>query len=259
MTSFIFPDLQTLTVLAIFQYFLLFCRLGATVMLMPGFGEVFVPANIRILLALFLTLVIFMPMQGRLPPMPQDLAGLAILVVAEVMTGLFIGSMMRLLMSVMHMAGMLIALQSGISSAIFFDPNQGTQGASVGVFLTMVALTLLFATDSHHMLLMGLLDSYDKFPVGHYPPIGDFSDFAARLLGDSFMLALMISGPVMVMGLFMYVAAGVMSRLMPSMQIFFIMMPIQILGCFFAMMLTLSACMLWYMRFFRESIASLLG
>lgn len=240
----------------VFHYFLLFCRMGSAIMLLPGIGEVFVPIPVRLVLALFISLVMYMPLHPHLPAVPDNPWQLTALITAEVLVGLFIGAMTRLLMGVMHMTGMFIALQSSLASAVFFDPSQGSQGTVVGTFLTMTALTLLFASDTHHLILMGIMQSYQKFPVGLFPQVEDFSNFAARLLTDGFLTALMIAGPVLVVTFFMYLAAGIMSRLMPTMQIFFVIMPIQILVSFFIMMLTLSAGMLWYLRYFQDVLKS---
>lgn len=253
------PNLEALTTMLVFHYFLLFCRMGSAIMLMPGIGEVFVPVTVRMVLALFVSLVIYMPLHATLPPAPDGPLQLTALITAEIMTGLFIGAMMRLLMGVMHIAGMFIALQSSLASAIFFDPSQGSQGTVVGTFMTMAALTLIFASDTHHLILLGVMQSYQKFPVGLFPPVEDFSNFAARLLTDGFLTALMIAGPVLAVTTFMYLAAGVMSRLMPTMQIFFVIMPIQIMVSFFIMMLTLSAGLLWYLRYFQDVLKSLFG
>lgn len=256
MTPDMMPNLEALTTLLVFHYLLLFCRMGSAIMLMPGIGEVFVPIPVRLVLALFISLVIYMPLHGKLPPVPSSPLMLTALITAEIMVGVFIGAMTRLLMGVMHMTGMFIALQSSLASAVFFDPNQGSQGSVIGTFLTMTALTLLFTSDTHHLILIGVMESYMKFPVGLFPDVGDFSNFAARLLTDGFLTALMIAGPVLVVTFFMYLAAGIMSRLMPTMQIFFVIMPIQILVSFFIMMLTLSAGMMWYLRYFQDVLKS---
>jgi flagellar biosynthetic protein FliR len=251
-------NLETLTALAMFHYFLLFCRIGSAIMLLPGFGESYVPPTIRALLALFITLVVYLPLKGSLPPeQPENLAQLTALIFAEISVGLFIGMMIRILISVWHIVGMLIALQSGLASAVLFDPNQGGQGAIVGIFLSITALVLLFATDTHHLMLLGIIDSYQTFAAGKIPPLGDFSDFAAKTLSSAFKVAFMISAPVMVVTLFMNVMGGIMGRLMPAMQVFFIMMPVQILVSFIILMITFSAGMLWYMRYFKDSLAQL--
>ena len=251
-------NLETLTALAMFHYFLLFCRIGSAIMLLPGFGEAYVSPTIRAVLAMLITLVVYLPLKDNLPAeQPTNLGQLAALIVGEITVGLFIGGVVRILLSVWHITGMLIALQSGLASATLFDPNQGGQGAIIGVFLSTTAMTLLFATDTHHLMLMGIIDSYQTFNVGKLPPMGDFSDFAAKTLSSAFRQALMISAPVMVVTLFMNVMAGIMSRLMPAMQVFFIMMPVQIFVAFIIMMITVSAGMLWYLRYFKDALAQL--
>ena len=226
-------------------------------MLMPGIGDSFVPPTIRAILALFVTLVVYLPLRDFLPPQPTNLAQLSALIAAEIVTGLFIGGMAQILMSVMHMVGMFASLQSGLANSVFYDPSQGTQNVSVGTFLTMLAITLVFATDTHYLLLEGVVDSYHTFKAGQFPPIGDFSDFSARLFGDSFRAAFMIAAPIMTVGFFMYVAGGIMARLMPALQIFFVIVPVQILVTFLILATTLSACMMWYMRFFKDALARL--
>lgn len=251
-------NLETLTALAMFHYFLLFCRIGSAIMLLPALGDAYVPPTIRAILALFVTLVVYMPLKSTLPAeQPTNLAQLASLVMAEITVGLFIGMMVRILVSVWHIAGMLIALYSGLASATLFDPNQGGQGAIIGVFLSITATTLLFAMDGHHIMLLGIIDSYQTFSAGQLPPMGDFSDFAAKTLSGAFRQAVMISAPIMIVTLFMNVMGGVMGRLMPAMQVFFIMMPVQILVSFIILMITFSAGMLWYSRYFKDSLAQL--
>lgn len=251
-------NLETLSALAMFHYFLLFCRIGSAIMLLPGFGETYVPPTIRALLALFITLVVYLPLKDTLPQeQPENLAQLMAFIFAEIAVGLFIGMMIRMLISVWHVAGMLIALYSGLASATLFDPNQGGQGAIIGIFLNLTALVLLFATDTHHLMLLGIIDSYQTFAAGKMPMMGDFSDFAAKTLSGVFRIAFMISAPIMVVTLFMNVMGGIMGRLMPAMQVFFIMMPVQILVSFIILMITFSAGMLWYMRYFKDSLAQL--
>lgn len=251
-------NLETVTALAMFHYFLLFCRIGSAIMLLPGFGEAYVSPTIRAVLALLITLVVYLPLKDNLPQeQPENLSQLMALIIGEIAVGLFIGGMARVLMSVWHITGMLIALQSGLASAVLFDPNQGGQGAIIGIFLSVTAMTLIFATDTHHLMILGIIDSYQTFNVGKLPPMGDFSDFAAKTLSSAFRQALMISAPVMVVTLFMNVMGGIMSRLMPAMQVFFIMMPVQILVSFIILMITISAGMVWYLRYFKDSLAQL--
>ncbi len=239
-----------------FQFFLLFCRIGTAAMLIPGIGEAVVPPNIRVAFALAVTLIMMPILQPTLPAPPTAPAALGVMIAAEILVGLFIGGMTRILLSVMHIAGMIIAFQSSLASAIFFDPTQGAQGAAVGAFLNVMALALIFSTDLHHLMLAGIADSYTRFPPTLFPIVGDFSNFASHLVDSCFRTAIMISAPAIVIGLFLNLASGVMARLMPAMQVFFVLVPIQIWVAFAILALSLTTAMLWYLDYFRDQLHS---
>jgi flagellar biosynthetic protein FliR len=242
-----------------FQYFFVFSRIGAALMLLPGFGEFYVQPRVRLLLALAVSMLVLPIVQPLIPEAPGDIMQAFVLVGGEVLAGIFIGALARIIQSVMHIAGMIIAFQSSLASAILFDSTQGSQGSVIGNFMTILGITLLFTTDLHHVMLQGLVSSYHVFIPAQLPPMGDFAESAANLLAEGFLLAVKIGAPLIVIGLLIYLGAGMMSRLMPNMQVFFIMVPLQLLISFYIMMITLSAGMMWYINHFEDSLSSLLG
>ena len=124
----------------LFGYFLVFARLGAAIMLLPGFGEGFVSPRIRILLAFAVTFAV-MPIVGdRLPAMPAEILGLVVLLFGEILIGLFIGTLARILLGTLQSAGALIANFTSLSAAQLFDPAASTMGTLPGVFLNLMAL-----------------------------------------------------------------------------------------------------------------------
>jgi flagellar biosynthetic protein FliR len=223
-----------------FALLLLFVRIGAALMLMPGFGEPFVLSRFRLLLAGLVSLALLGPLGGSLPAVPAQPGGLAALVGAEALIGLFIGVAARMVFAALHVAGAVIAMQAGLAAATMFDPSEATQGSLPGSFLTTTALVLLFATDAHHQLLRALAGSYAGLPPGAPLPLGDMADFLARLLHQAFAAGLQIAAPMLVIGLLMYLLMGVLNRLMPTFQVFFIAVPLQLLVAFAVMMLSLA-------------------
>ena len=208
---------------------LAFARIGSMLMLLPGLGEPGIPARIRLSFAFIAALAFGPTLAPVLPPMPDEPIALAVLVGGEVLVGLAFGAAARMLLAAIDLAGQIIGMQSGLAMAQSFDPSRGQQSAIVGVFLNITAIALLFALDLHHVLLAGVQGSYVLSPPGAPIPVGDFSELAVSVSSEAFVVAVRMGAPVLVFGLVFYAGFGVLSKLMPQAQVFFIAMPASIL------------------------------
>lgn len=210
-------------------FLLLFARLGAMVMLMPGLGEQAVPARIRLAVALLLTLI-FYPLTAPLLPtgLASDPPRLLLLMGQELLLGLALGLLTRMLMAATQVAGATIAFQIGLSFSQTVDPTMGQQGAIIGSFLAVTGMTMIFLTDLHHVALAGLAGSYRVFPPGEFIPVGDMADAAVRTASEVFAIGVRISAPFIVFGLVFSLGLGVLAKLMPQLQVFFLAMPVTI-------------------------------
>jgi len=244
--------LEQITTLAIFHFFLIFCRVGTMMMLMPGFGEIYVSPSIRLLLAFTVSLVITPPLENILPILPSSPLSLFVNLASEIMVGILIGGVMRMIQGLLHVAGMIIAFQSSLASALLFDANQASQGSVIGNFITLIGVTLLFTSNMHHLILAGVADSYSIFNPAVIPDAGDFALLSTKVMSSIFIVALKIASPLIVVGLCLYLASGMMARLMPSMQVFFVIIPAQLYVSFSLLMMTISAGMMWYLNYFEE-------
>ena len=225
----------------VFAAGLVFARLGAILMLMPGFGEPSIPVPIRLAFALLVCLVMAPMIMPLLPAMPTQPLLLTGLVVTEVLIGLMIGALARMLMATAAIAGQIIGMQSGLAMAQSFDPSQGSQGAIMATFLNLVFIALLFTTGLHHLLLQAAHNSYAIFPAGDMPSMTDAGAWALGAFVDTFRIAVQLAAPLIVYGLIFYLALGVLSRLMPQLQIFFIAMPANIMIGLFIFAISLGA------------------
>jgi flagellar biosynthetic protein FliR len=237
-----------------FVFLLVFSRLGAMVMLMPAVGEVLIPARIRLILALVLSAVMMPLVSGAYGALPESVPGLALVVIHEIVIGIFVGMSARLIMSSLHIAGNIIALQTGLAFAQNVDPTQGGQGAMIANFLSLLAVTLIFVTGLHHLLIAAMRDSYDLFRPGEILPVGDFSQMAVKVVSGAFVLGLQLAAPFLVFGLVFYLGLGILSRLMPQIQIFFIAMPANIGLGLALLLLLLGAMMNWFLQDFERSM-----
>lgn len=250
--------IEAISVQWVFSFLIVFTRIGAGIMLLPGIGEAYVSVRVRLLLAVVMSLVLLPVVVDVLPPMPGAVSGLALLIFGEALVGIMIGMAARMLISTMHVAGMIIAYQSGLGAAMMFDATQGSQSSIIGNFLTVSMVTLLFVSNLHHVLLAGLVESYSLFEPNGHIPIAGFTEFITGVMAESFLIALKISAPQMVVGLILYLGAGVLARLMPNMQIFFVLMPLQISISFMILLVTFSGFMLWYVNRYGEIMGGFL-
>lgn len=242
----------------IFVYMAVFIRLGAAFLVIPGFGEAVVPARLRLMMAIAITLIIVPIVRDTMPALPAGPGELIAFVATETAIGFFLGGMARLLVTTLDLAGTIISMQIGLSSAMIFNPALQSTGTLPGALLSLGGLVVILETNLHHMLLEGLVDSYTLFRPIDPLPIGDFSDTVARMIGTSFRVGVQIAMPFIVLSLLFTFALGLISRLMPSLQIFFISVPAQLAGGFLIIIVSLSAMMATFLTYFHETFVGLI-
>lgn len=236
-------------------FMLMFARLGTMVMLLPALGESSIPTRFRLTIALALTLVLF-PVGSALYPadLVSDPMRLMMLLFGELLIGFAVGLCARLITSALQVAGVIMANQSGLAFALGTDiSNEGQQGALFGNFLTIVGITMIFVTDTHYLVIAALHDTFEIFPPGGALPAGDFAQNATNTVAHVFSIAIRMSAPFLVVGLVFYFGLGLLNKLMPQMQIFFIAMPVTIAIGFFLLMVLISTLMMFYLEHVQES------
>lgn len=243
----------------IFAVLLIFVRVGAAMMLLPGFGESYVAPRVRLLLALLLAVLLAPVISPDLPALPDSPWLLGVLVLGEVVVGVFLGTLARLFMSALTTGGMMIASSSALANAMVNDPSAAQQGSIAGSFLSIVALLTIFALDLHHLMLRAVVESYGLFVPGQALPLGDFSDVIARIVAKTFLLSFQIAMPFVAVATIFYLGIGLLSRLMPQVQIFFIAMPLQIAAGLVVMSLALPAIILWFTGSLESTLLTFAG
>jgi flagellar biosynthetic protein FliR len=148
----------------------------------------------------------------------------------------------------MHILGMVIATISGLGSAMLFDPTQGTQGTLVGNFLNNLAIILLFHSNIDHLLIQFIINSYSIFNISQKVKIDFITTEMVSLISDVFEIAIKLALPQITIALTVMISGGILGRLMPSLQIFNLFTPIQMVISFVILMVTLSASMNWYIN-----------
>jgi len=242
-------DISLLPALAA-TFMLVFARVGAMVMLMPGFGESNIPVRIKLGIALLLTLIILPLHRAAYQVDLNSMSSLGVLMVHEIVIGIVLGATARVTLSALAVAGSVIAQQLGLGFVTSVDPTQGQQGLLIGNFLTILGMTLLFATDSHHLVIAALNESYRIFSPGELMPSGDVAALATRAFSTAFKIGMQLSAPFLVFGIVFNIGLGVLARLMPAMQVYFVGVPLSIMVGFLIFAFVLTGMMGTYLNYF---------
>jgi len=242
-------DVSLLPALAA-AFMLVFARVGAMVMLLPGLGEVNIPTRVKLSIALALTLIILPLHRAAYHVDMTSLTPLMVMMVHEIIIGVILGATARVTLSALQVAGSVIAQQLGLGFVTAIDPTQGQQGLLIGNFLTILGLSLLFATDSHHLVIAALSDSYNIFSPGELMPSGDVAALATRAFAAAFKIGMQLAAPFLVFGLVFNVGLGVLARLMPQMQVYFVGVPLSIMVGFLIFAAVLTTIMGTFMDYF---------
>jgi flagellar biosynthetic protein FliR len=221
-------SMEALPILA-FQAALLFCRLAACAMLLPGLGEQVTPATIRLGLALAVTALLFPGLAPTLPAPPDSAIIFAGLVATEVMIGLWIGWLARLTTLALSMTGHLIGYLIGLSNVLIPDPMLGGEGSPLSRFLGLGGAALVLSTGLYALPLRALAESYAVLPIGLPLPDEFAAASVANAVGACFLLALRLAAPFVLLSIVVQLLGGLIGRVAPQSQAFILALPLQLI------------------------------
>jgi flagellar biosynthetic protein FliR len=150
------------------------------------------------------------------------------------------------MMSALQVAGATVGLASGLGFAQQIDPIASQSAAIFSGFFSLMGLLLIMSAGLHRVMLEAAADSYLIFPPGAFPPIGDASTFMIDAVSNSFRLGIQIAAPVLIFSLIFNIALGLISRLIPQVQVFMTTVPLSIILSLAAIALGLGGgLMMW--------------
>ena len=238
----------------IYSFLFVFLRIGSSLIFMPGFQSSYVPMRVKLLIAITISLILVPFLSKNLPPQPNDLLHFSTICLIEITYGVFMGLVMFALFSALNMVGNFAGQAIGFANAQIFDPNTQNQSMLIEVFLTIIALTIIFITDMHHLMIGGVIDSYNLFPIGSPLPIEDFTKFFSETVNSSFVMGFKIASPFIAFMLVFYSGLGLITRLMPQLNVFFLSLPMQIYLGLGLLLITIPIMMMWFLKYYEEGI-----
>lgn len=210
----------------LFALLLVTLRVGAFLIVAPPFNSNSINMRVRSMLAFAIALPVF----GRYIDQ-VNLDGTYAMVTAvlwQILAGLAVGFFVSIIFSAIQAAGNLIDMFSSFAMASMLDPLSNTQSAVFGRIYSMLATTLMFATGGHLLLLRGLMETFDILPVRPMD-IGSLAGRLGSTVDSMFMAALQIGAPILAVLFLADLALGLVSRAVPSLNIFQLSFPVKTL------------------------------
>lgn len=220
----------------IFAGSLVFSRVGAAIMPLPGIGDNSVPPLVRIGIAMSVTILLTPLLMPTLPAPTSQPVMETLLFARETAIGLGLGWLARTLALILPMAGQVISYQIGLSSVLLTSETMGAQSTVLANAFGVALPALLFSTRLISLPLIALRRSYTIFPPGVGTHAANPVTAAAALpvlvhvMALSFDIAIRLAAPFLIAGLVWQAALAFLARAVPQMQVFFVGAPMQIIG-----------------------------
>ena len=223
----------------VFLFALVLCRIGGLFAALPVFGGRRLPARIKILAVVSITLVCMPVLKITPPVIPADSFGVAFIVFKEVMIGLTLAFITQVIFAAVEFSGQIIGMQMGFSIASVIDPTMGNQTQIMSVMQGLLATLFFLSLNIHHSFIRAIADSFDLIPLGGWNMSEALLKFLINVTTDVFILGIRLASPVMVSLLLASVVLGVMARAFPQMNVFMVSFPLNIALGFLVLGMTL--------------------
>ncbi|MCC6138514.1 MAG: flagellar biosynthetic protein FliR [Bdellovibrionaceae bacterium] len=222
-----------------FSFLLVLARMSAFIVTWPIFGSVTVPAPLKILFSLLMSIVIYPLVKDSMMAPLISLQQLIFFVLKEVFVGLSLAFVAYMFFYGLQVGSEIISLSLGISSAQMFNPTIGSQSTAIDTFCYMIGAFVFLMINGHHMFLTGLVQSYDVVPALEWGlNIDSFSQVA--LFGQTVVeFGLKISAPILVSILLINISLAIVSRAVPQINVLVTSMPVNALVGLVLMILTI--------------------
>jgi len=196
---------------------------------MPGVGETYVPAQVRLGIAFALSLLISMTVAPQLPFM-SGFNAVAYMMVSEVVAGLIFGGAMRMFLAAPQIAGQLTSQLTSLSN-IFASGAQLMEASSIlGAWFVVGAILFTFVSGLHYLMIDALAFSYNVIPLGGFPNMGDAAQSLVKIFAGVFALGIQMAAPFILLSIIFNLGVGLINKMLMSLPLYFVAMPVSILG-----------------------------
>lgn len=208
--------------------FLIFIRISSAIVSSPVLGSRTVPTLPKIFLSLVVAYIVYLTIDRNMFTAIPTGWMLVILAIKEAITGLIIGFMLQFVFWGVAYAGTLIGFDMGLAMAEVFNPGSEESGNVVGEFLYYGALMVFFLINGHHYIISSIKHSFSVIPIGKFTITKPVYDLIVIYSASVFIIAVKIASPIIVSFFLVHIGEGIVARIIPQMQVFFVTQPLKI-------------------------------
>lgn len=205
---------------------LIFLRIIGVFIASPIFGSESIPGLVKVFLAGFIAYITFLTINTNNTPVETEFLPLALLGAKEIITGLIIGFTMNMVFYAVSFAGFLIGFNMGLSMAVTFDPSAQSEENVIGQAINIIAVLVFLLINGHHYIISAAVASFKIIPIGKFTITEPAYHLLIKYSGAVFIIAVKIASPIIVSYFLVTLAQGIIARVIPQMQIFFVAQPL---------------------------------
>jgi flagellar biosynthetic protein FliR len=225
-------------------FFLVLARLSPLFILGPLFSSKLVPGRVRGIVAVALA-VGLSPIVGRATELPTDLVGIGTLLAKELLVGGSFAFALGAMFAAISVAGSLLDTLIGFSYGGLIDPITGNQSAVISTAYGLIGIMVFIVIGGDAWVIQGLAKTYDVVGLTEYPSLARMVNGAGEAFVNIFAAAIQVAGPVVLALILTDAAFGVVSRVVPQLNVFAVAMPAKVLVGFLLIGATLPFVASW--------------
>lgn len=237
-------------------FLLIFVRMSSFFVTVPIFSNRSIPTSHKAGFSFFTSYITFFLIDQQ--PL-QNLDNYLFLLMKEAVIGLALGLIAFIVMSAIQIAGGLIDFQVGFSIASVFDPQTGIQNPITAQFLNAITILFLLSVNAHHLLLQGIINSFEIIPVNSTGiPIGheEFVLEVVKIFISMFIIAFQMALPIVASLFLVDIALGILTRIVPQLNIFVVGLPLKVIIAFILLIIGLPTMMVLVQHLFELVVQS---
>ncbi|MBB4010203.1 flagellar biosynthetic protein FliR [Allorhizobium taibaishanense] len=216
---------------SVLALFLVFCRIGACFMTMPGFAASRVPTQVRLLVAVAVSMACTPLLWDTVYPKVSGGGSMFVALIAtETLIGVVFGMITRIFTLGLQFAGSILTMMIGFNGTTMPDVLEDSPENQMTNMISFCGLMMLFMMDFHHIVFRALIDSYTVMPMGGVPDTQKMLITLTDTASRTYMLMLRLSSPFIIYGLMFNVGVGLVNKLAPQIPVYYISTPYLITG-----------------------------